>query len=357
VTEKDSLLWNRRSVLRHAAGVSAGAITTALLGLDSASAEAGTVYVNSWGGLWTDAEKVSFYEPFTKATGIRVQPVIPLSFAKLKAEVQSRNYQFDVTNLSVSDFLRATKEGLIDPIDWSVIQKDKLFPGAVFRDLGLLGNVGGTALVYRTDKYQDGPKSWADFWDVKKFPGNRAMWREPIRVVVFATLADGVPIDKVYPIDLDRAFRKLDEIKPHIRVWYQEGNQAMQLIRDGEVDMIMLWNSRVPELIKNKIPVDVVWNGAYHANTVWGVAKGAPNAKFGWQFAEFTTYAPGQAEFARLLSYAPSNPESYNMLEPDVAKWLVGYKDNGKHAIWGNPDWEVANIDRLEERFNDWLSK
>jgi len=353
-----SVFWNRRTVLRGGV-VAAGAMSARLLRPNGAYAEGQTVYVNTWGGLWTDAEKVAFYDPFTKATGIKVQPVTPLSFAKLKAQVQSKNYQFDVTNLSVADFLRASKEDLIDPIDWSVLHKDRLFPGAVFRDLGLLGNVGGTALVYRTDKYPDpnGPKSWADFWDVKKFPGNRAMWREPIRVVVFATLADGVPVDKVYPIDLDRAFRKLDEIKPHIRVWYQEGNQAMQLIRDGEVDMIMLWNSRVPELIKNSVPVNVVWNGAYHANTVWGVAKGAPNAKLGWQFAEFATYAPGQAEFARRLSYAPSNPDSYKMLEPEVAKWLVGYKGNGKDAIWGNPDWEVANIDKLEERFNEWLSR
>src|SRR3546814_6075912 len=61
-----------------------------------------------------------------------------------------------------------------------------------------------------------GPQSWADFWDMKRFPGKRGMRRTPKYSLEFALMEDGVPADRVYPMlrkpaGLDRAFRKLDE--------------------------------------------------------------------------------------------------------------------------------------------------
>ena len=88
-----------------------------------------------------------------------------------------------------------------------------------------------------------------------------------------------MPADKLYPMDIDRAFRKMSELKPHIKTWWQEGSQSQQLIRDGEVDMIAMWSARAIDLIDDKVPVELVWNGAenYYANLL--VPKGDPNAK------------------------------------------------------------------------------
>ena len=140
----------------------------------------------------------------------------------------------------------------------------------------------GTNLCYRKDKFPNGgPQSWADFWDVKKFPGTRSLYNNAPRALAFALLADGVPPDKLYPMDIDRAFKKLDQIKPHIKVWWTQGNQSQQLIRDGEVDMMAIWNARASELAAQGVPVELVWNGADVGITMWGVAKGAPNRKLG----------------------------------------------------------------------------
>ncbi len=99
----------------------------------------------------------------------------------------------------------------------------------------------------------------ADFWDVRRFPGNRGLCiSDSPRTLIFALLADGVPREKLYPLDLDRAFKKLDEIKPHIKVWWREGNQSQQLIRDGEVDMMSIWNARATELKQQGVPVELV---------------------------------------------------------------------------------------------------
>ena len=78
----------------------------------------------------------------------------------------------------------------------------------------------------------ESPNSWADFWDVKKFPGPRALGAE-------VTFARNLPCSptaspyKLYPIDVERAFRKLAEIKPHVKVWWKHGDQPIQLLSQG----------------------------------------------------------------------------------------------------------------------------
>ena len=67
-----------------------------------------------------------------------------------------------------------------------------------------------TVIGWNTKTYGDQrPQSWADFWDVKKFPGTRS-YRNAVPTLEPALMADGVPRDKVYaalsaPGGIDRA--------------------------------------------------------------------------------------------------------------------------------------------------------
>ncbi|MCC6469896.1 MAG: polyamine ABC transporter substrate-binding protein [Alphaproteobacteria bacterium] len=346
----------RRRLLKTGGTVAAGAVLGPLLLTERTIAQSRTVYVNTWGGSWTAAEEAAFFKPFTDATGIRVRTVAPVSYAKLKAQVQSGTYEWDITAINQSDWLRAEREGFVEPIDWTVVQKDKLFPDAVFAN-GIAYCALGTNLCYRKDKFPNGgPKSWADFWDVKKFPGNRSLYNNAPRSVLYALLADGVPHDKVYPLDVDRAFKKLDQIKPHIKVWWTQGNQSQQLIRDGEIDMMAIWNARASELAEQGVPVELVWNGAHVGITMWGVAKGAPNRKLAWEFIQFAVQAKPQAEFCNRLFYGPTNPKAYEFVKPEIAKQMPTWPENAKQTIVANVEWEAANSASLQERFTQWLA-
>src|SRR5262249_4074018 len=153
----------------------------------------------------------AFFKPFTAATGVQIRTVTPVSYGKIKAQVQARSYEFDMTSINSMQWLRAIREGLAEPIDWTVVKKEALPPNAVVAvAYGIAQNILGTALSYRRDKYPNGgPTSWADFWDVQKFPGPRSLClSDSPRTLIFALLADGVPRDELYPLDLDRAFRK-----------------------------------------------------------------------------------------------------------------------------------------------------
>jgi putative spermidine/putrescine transport system substrate-binding protein len=345
---------SRRSFLKGAAGGALAVGSPAVI--TSAQAQSRVIYVNTWGGSWTAAEDAAFFKPFTKETGITVRTVAPVSYAKLKAQVQSKNYEWDVTAISEADWLRAENEGLVEPIDWSVVDKSKLFDDPVSAN-GIKYCALGTNLVYRTDKFpKGGPKNWADFWDVQKFPGNRSLFNHPMRTLIFALLADGVPKDKLFPLDLERGFRKLNQIKPHIKVWWTQGNQSQQLLRDGEVDMMAMWNARGSELKQQGLPVEVVWDGATVHTTMWGVVKGARNAKAAWEFIQFAVQPERQAEFAARLFYGPSNPAAYKYLTPEVSRQLPTFPENLKQAVRPPPDWEAANAAAVQERFTQWLA-
>lgn len=345
-------LWSRRGLLGTGIG------TTAALAVPRrAESQSSTVYVNTWGGSWTAAENAAFFKPFTQATGVSVRTVEPVSFAKIKAEVSSGNYEFDVTEINQTQWLRAHDAGLTLPVDWSVVDKSQLFPNAEWND-GIGYCLLSTNLCFRTDKFPGGgPRNWADFWDVGRFPGPRALSASDVqRNLIFALLADGVPRERIYPIDIDRAFGKLDQIKPHIKVWWTQGNQQQQLIRDGEVVMMSMWNARASELIQQKVPVGIVWDGAIDSPVMWGVVKGAPNAKAAWRLIQSAVQPKPQAEFSKRLFYGPSNPNAFEFIPKEVAANLPGSPEHAAISVKSDPVWESRNADAIEERFTQWLA-
>src|SRR6266849_1405440 len=349
----------RRSLLRLA-GVSAATATLApLLLTERTIAQTRTLYVNSWGGSYTAAQEAAYFKPFTAATGIQIRVITPVSYARIKAQVQTGSYQFDMTSVNSMLWLRASREGLAEPIDWTIVKQDALPAGAVVADgHGIACNIQGTNLCYRSDRFpRGGPKSWAHFWNVEKFPGHRGLCvSDAPRSMIFALLADGVPRERLYPLDIERAFKMLDRIKPHIKVWWREGNQSQQLIRDGEVDMMSIWNARASELKERGVPVELVWNGAARSTSTWCVLKGAPNRKLAWEFINFASQAKPQAEFNTRLYYGPIHPGAYELIPHHIAVQLPTHSGNLAVSVKEDEEWEADRIAQIEERFTQWLA-
>jgi putative spermidine/putrescine transport system substrate-binding protein len=349
----------RRALLKGAGASAAAGVCGPLLVSERTIAQTRTLYVNSWGGSFTAAQEAALFKPFTAATGIQIRTVTPVSYARIKAQVQTGSYQFDMTSVNSLLVLRAGRDGLVEPIDWSIVDKNALPPEAVVADgYGIAFNILGTALCYRSDRFPNGgPKSWADFWDVQKVPGPRSLCSSDApRTLIFALQADGVPRDRLYPLDIERAFKKLETIKPHIKVWWREGNQSQQLIRDGEVDLMSIWNARATELKQQKVPVELVWDGAVRSTSTWCVVKGAPNRKLAWEFISFAAQPKPQAEFAMRLYYGPIHPAAYDLIPPEIATQLPTYSKNLAVSVTEDDHWEIDHIAQLEERFTQWLA-
>ncbi len=202
------------------------------------------------------------------------------------------------------------------------------------------------------------PKSWADFWNVEKFPGRRSLRRDAMWTMEAAAKADGIKDDAFYPLDVDRVFRSLDRIKPHIKTWWSDNSQSQQLMAQEEVDLIYMTNGRATQsILEQKAPYEMVWNEAIYAGHAegWIVPVGCPNPRGGMKVLDFVGRAEYQAVFARLLYYAPQNPKAIDLLDPALAKLMPSYPDNEKVAHLIDHKWWADNIARVQRRFEQWL--
>jgi putative spermidine/putrescine transport system substrate-binding protein len=321
-------------------------------------AQSKQIVVSDPGGPYTTAYREAFYDPFEKATGIKVVSVARESqpVAQFAAMVQTKNYVWDVTTLTLSaDIPYLESKGLLEPIGLKASDYPNMMAEAITPNwLGV--DVYSTVLAYRTDKFgQNGPKSWADFWDVKRFPGRRCLRRSPLDTLEQALLADGVPLDKLYPLDVDRAFRSLDKIKPHINIWWTSGAQAMQAIQSGDVDMISAWNGRAQAAKDGGAPVAIVWNQGLYSIEGWGIPKGTPRADAAKQFVRFCADAKRQALLTRTLAYGPTNKNAFETISAERATILPTAPDNIRGMCLPSPQWWEENRQKVTERFNSWI--
>lgn len=321
-----------------------------------AYAEEKVLYVNTWGGAWEIAARKDLFDPFTRETGIEIRTVAPVSFAKLAAQVRTGTYEFDVTTLGVVELGRANNADLVDKAEGNVSEAD-LFPGALVSN-GVASHSFGNAIVYRTDAYpKGGPKNWADFWNAEAFPGERSLQRYAGRVLGMALMADGVDPKHLFPYDIDRAFASLDKIKDRVSVWWTQGPQSTQIIRDNQVPAIGMWPAYAQTAINDGAPAFIEWNQALVDTAYWVVAKGTPRAEAGWKFVKFAVQAERVARFALETGAGPTNPKGFDFLTPDEAKLAVtspAYKDK---VVFFDVAKITPQIEEIQKRFDEWIGQ
>ncbi|MGO3859023.1 extracellular solute-binding protein [Neisseriaceae bacterium CLB008] len=319
--------------------------------------------VASWGGTYQDAQREIYFKPFTAETGRRIlDENYDGGYGVLQAKVQGGNPNWDVVQVESEDLARSCDDGLLEKLDWDKLGgKDKFIDSAV-NDCGVGSIVWTTAIAYDADRLKQAPQSWADFWDVNKFPGKRSLRKTPKYALEFALLADGVNKDDIYttlatPAGVDRAFKKLDELKPHI-VWWEAGAQPLQLLVSKEVVMATAYNGRIAGLNRSDgTNFKVVWPGSIYAVDSWAILKGAANKEAGMDFIAFASKPEHQVKLPQYVAYGLPNKEAAAQVPADLAADLPTTAANMKDAIPLNIDFWIDHSEELTERFNAWLSK
>ncbi|MGL4290895.1 MAG: polyamine ABC transporter substrate-binding protein [Phreatobacter sp.] len=318
---------------------------------------AGSITVADPGGPYSPGYRKAFYDPFEKATGIKVINVAREAepTAQFKAMVDTKSYTWDVCTLTLSARDILARMNLLEPIGLTAAEAPGLMPEAL-TPLWMGIDVYSTIMAYRTDRFREAaPNSWADFWNVAKFPGRRSLRKNPIDTLEQALLADGVPLDKLYPLDVERAYKSLERIKQHVAVWWTGGAQSSQLIQSGEVDLVALWNARAQAVIDGGAPVKVAWNQGLYSIEGWGIPKGSPRAEDARKFVRFCADPKQQALFTEFLSYGPTNLKAYDNIPAQRAVTLPTHEANLKLMTIAREDWWSANRSAMNERFNAWI--
>ncbi|HLU01069.1 MAG TPA: ABC transporter substrate-binding protein [Burkholderiaceae bacterium] len=354
-------MMNRLHAARVQAGVIAAAVLFSLTGnLAAAQGEPpkpDRIVMNDAGGATQAANRKTFYNAFEKKYGITIVNTSPVDLGKLRAMVTSGNIEWTVTEIAGPDAILAERSGLLEPLDHSVIDLSNYPEHLRDRKYVFPKSAYSTIIGYRSDVFGEGkgPQSWADFWDVKKFPGPRTMQNSPVENLEFALLADGVAPENLYPLDVDRAFKKMDEIKPHVAVWWTTGAQSAQLLVDQEAVIGTAWNGRYYSLIKEGAPISIVWNQGAIKESAFGIPKGAKDAYWGQRLLAVTADAKLQGEYANIIGYPGLNLEATKHTDPKLLPYLPTSPENLSKQFWVNLEWWSDNRAAIQERWMRWL--
>ena len=322
--------------------------------------------ITSWGGSYSASQRKAYYEPFMKETGLTIlEDEWDGSIALIRAMVETGNYKSHVLDGSVAVAVAGCDEGLLEPIDWDALgmTPDDFLPGGS-TECGIATIAYGTLFAYRTDVFpEDPPKSWADFWNVEKYPGKRALRANKVQgSLEFALIADGVPPSEVYdelrkPGGIDRAFAKMDEIKDHLIYW-ETGAQAPQLLADKEVVMTSGWNGRFYNaIVDDGQPFALVWNGQALDFDYWFVPKDHPEKDLAWKFLAFASRPDRQGDQTNYIAYGPMVKGADKFVNPDILPHLPTAPQNTTNYFLMDVAFWADHRESTSARMATWMAK
>ncbi|MDO5703998.1 MAG: ABC transporter substrate-binding protein [Paracoccus sp. (in: a-proteobacteria)] len=334
------------------------------------------VTLMSWGGAYEKSQIEAYIKPFTAETGINVKMLSSDNpAAPIKSMVEAGNITVDVADLEFTDAIRLCDEGLLERLDLASLPPapdgtpaaQDFLPEAL-TECAVGSMTFSTVYGFDTTKFPDEkPAVLADFFDLQKFPGKRGMRRGPKINLELALMADGVEPDQVYevlatPEGVDRAFAKLDSIKPQI-VWWQAGAQPPQLLADGEVAMTTAYNGRLfSAVVAEGKPFQTVWDRHVLELLMFAIPKDAPNKDQAWDFIRFATSTQRLADQTKWISYGPVRRSSIPLVglfeddKTEMQQYLPTTEEHLNTALHSSYDFWVDHETEITERFNAWLT-
>ena len=327
----------------------------------AAQAMAADLTVISFGGANKAAQEKAFYAPWEKAgNGKILAGEYNGEMAKIKAMVDTKSVNWNLVEVESPELQRGCDEGMFEQIDESIYGDAKNYiPGAI-QPCGIGFFVWSTVLAYNADKVTTAPTSWVDFWDTKKFPGKRGLRKGAKYTLEFALMADGVAPKDVYKVlaskdGQERAFKKLDELKPNIQ-WWEAGAQPPQYLQSGDVVMSSAYNGRIAAVQKES-HLKVVWNGGIYDFDSWAIPTGAKDADLAKKFAAFTVDAKQQAAYSSNIAYGPANTQAVALLDKETLANMPTTPENIANQVKIDITFWNDNGEQLEQKFNAWAAK
>ena len=325
--------------------------------------------VVSWDGAYVRSQVLGFIRDYEEETGVRVN-VIQYSggIDEIRQQVRAWNVQWDVVDLEMFDAIRACEEGLLEPMDHSLLPPgedgtpaSEDFIGVSLTPCGVGNMVGATVVSYDHERLDRPPQSIADFFDLNAFPGRRGLRRTPQGNLEWALVADGVPRDRVYEVlsteeGLDRAFAMLDRIKPYVD-WWRTGEEALRLLETGAVTMSSVYSGRILAAQERGETLAILWDHQVWFYDVWGVPRNGRNTERAMDFVRYATTTQALARQASYIPYGPVRRSSIEQVPEAMRPMLPTAEQNQETAIELNVRWWSENLEHVNRRFERWVDR
>lgn len=336
-------------------------LTTGLLASAYGFAQTREVTIVTWGGNVAKEMMEAWFKPATAGMDIRIREDSIKGPNDVHAHVGAGNVYWDVVDAASDMCERGGRAGILEELDFGVIKKDGLPPSQVTK-----WSVPSTAftivLAYNKKKYGNNPpKNWADFFDVKTYPGTRFFGPFVNSVIEIALLADGVPADKLYPLDVERGFRKLEAFKPNITGFASTYGAATQLIMDGEADMLFLPENRLFAATREGANYGFTYEQGLMNFDCLVVPKGSKNKDVAMKIIANIVKPDINARIVETSGLSPANllsvKEGY-VPAKYVADLAMTPKNLEKIIMIDNGWWAENRAKmRLNERYNEFKAK
>jgi putative spermidine/putrescine transport system substrate-binding protein len=316
--------------------------------------------VTGFGGGFQDAARTHLFQPWAAASGTPLRDeTYNGEVARIYAMTKAHDVTWDVVMVEAPELARGCEDGVFQRLDPTVIKPGKFIPGGL-TECGA-GAVGwGVALFYDKARHAQGPATYAELWDTARFPGKRSLRSGPKMTLEIALMADGVAPADVYTVlatkaGQDRAFAKLDGIKPSI-IWWKSGAQPLQLVGSGEVAYAVGYVGRTAKAAADGAAYPLEWNTMLYSFDYWAIVAGSPYAKQAVALIDSMTDAKPLLALGQDWAVSPANREA--AANPDLLRrhpeMVAAHASEGLFidtAFW------AEHGDELEARFNTWVAR
>jgi putative spermidine/putrescine transport system substrate-binding protein len=336
-----------------------------IIGLTAACALATAAHsrdltVVGFGGALQGAMRDSYFQPYSAAAKVALtEESYTGGIAKIKAMVQSGTTSWDVVQMDENEMILACDEGLLEKIDWTSLATAKDIVAPARHACGVGAFVWSMVMAVDS-KRGDGVRNWADFWNLEKWPGKRGLRKQARMTLEIALLADGVEPGKIYQTLVtragqDRAFQKLEALKPHIQ-WWESGAQPVEWLASGDVVMTSTYNGRVIAANKQGRNFQMAWGNQLYAMDFWALPKGG-KTKEAFGLVNYMTSAEPQKAFAEQIAYGVTNEAATRLIKPAILPLLPTAPENMIGALAVSTPFWVDHEEELQQRFNRWVAQ
>jgi putative spermidine/putrescine transport system substrate-binding protein len=347
------LRLSRRSLLAALGGSAALPWNAA-----AAPGSGGDIVFATWGGNEINNLTRAYATPYKNAGGANIvfDGTGPTEGA-IRNMVDSGDIGWDICDADGYSAIRLGRSGALSAIDYSIVNQSSVMPPFAF-DHGVGGYTYAYVIAYDTQLYKNRPpRSWADFWDVKHFPGKRGLWRWMNGGFEGAMLSTGVAHDKVFPINLNTVLDRLKQLKPNLLTW-QNGAQSTQMLTDGVVGMSCIWHSRAAQLAaESNGRFAWTWAGGILYPGVWVVPKNNPAGSAAFKFIAYMQDAARQINFTGLQGVGPCNLAATKAMPASLRATDPTQPANLAQLVTVDSAWWADNYDLVMKKFQDLLNQ
>ncbi|HEY6430615.1 MAG TPA: extracellular solute-binding protein [Acetobacteraceae bacterium] len=349
---------DRRGLLQRAGLGGMAAAAMSFFGRP-AFAQGKTLNVAGYGGALNNYLTADFAQPFEKKTGIKVNFGAGASLALAKLQTVSGGpAQWDLINLTGAEYFAAIKEKLIVPYDYSIIDTTNV-PPEYKQEYGIKFSLFLFVMCWDRKRISDdqAPKTWAEFWDTRRYAGKRSLDANISdgSTLELALLADGVPIDKLFPLDVERALKSLDKLGRQNIIWYNTNQEPIQQLTSGAVTLATAFDGRV--LLANKAGANLGFTPDYAgvSGNYYCVSSACANKKEAFEFVNFMlNNVPGGVAYMTATAYAIPNTAELSAVPKNIVDILPTNPALRNKVFIKDDAWWAANLDKTFQRFKEW---